>query len=155
LKLPPSFSGEQDVQPISAIAQTKMKMLKTMLKLMFVMTSVGMLSLTGKVNADPVTVVAGVNPSARAQFVINNPSDRPIKYMMRWGESGVWNAFVLQPNHNYTHSIKLNESGEFPGPHVRFDDASGTGTVKVHNLYVGKDYEFRFDGNRLELYRTN
>jgi hypothetical protein len=116
---------------------------------------VGVLSLPENATANPLDDVGSGEDRRVAKFVINNPNDRPIKYMMRWGESGVWNAFVLQPYHNYTHTHTLNQSGEFPGPHVRFDDASGTGTVKVQNLYVGKDYEFRFEGNHLKLYRTN
>jgi hypothetical protein len=32
---------------------------------------------------------------------------------------------------------------------------TGNGVVKVHNLYIGKNYEFRFEGNRWDLYRTN
>jgi hypothetical protein len=143
------------MQTISTTAQTKMKMLK----LMFVVTSVGVLSLTGKVNADPVTVVAGVDPSPRTQFVIHNHTASTIHYYVRWGESDQWKSAVLEPNTMYTHSIKLNASGEFPGPYVRFDDASGTRTMKVHSLYSEKEYEFRFDAgagrNHLELYRTN
>jgi hypothetical protein len=139
----------------------KMKMLKTMPRLILVMTSVGLLPLTGKVNANPVTVVAGVDdrPAVQAQFLIDNPTDRTIKYFLRWGESGQWKLCVLEPSFHYTHSHNLNAGGEFPAPHVRFDDASGN--QKAYHMRCASDsssqYEFKYDasGQHLDLYKKN
>ena len=131
-----------------------------MLKLMFVITSVGLLSLTGKVNADPVTVVAGVDdqPSGKAQFVISNETDGPIKYQVKWGESGQWYACVLRSHYLDTHSRALEADGSFPGPHVRFYDGSGgSKDYRMQCANGNNHYMFQHDGGGryLELYKNN
>jgi hypothetical protein len=65
-------------------------------------------------------------PSYRGAFSIENETQAPVTYQMRWGEKNPWKQFVLPSRRIETHSYPLGEdkNKKIPIPQVRFDSLS-------------------------------
>jgi hypothetical protein len=118
------------------------------LKLLFVMTCVGMLLLPGKSFADP----------ANAHVVIDNPTGTMIHYQFKWGDNAGWKYMDLQPGYHMDHTYKYNPMG-VPAPYISFVRAQGFegGLYTSYKLRIGWDknpsqYHFeRNDRGELDL----
>lgn len=66
--------------------------------------------------------------SLQGEFVVENPTDQPIPYQMKWGSKGEWKSYTLEPGHRRRHWYPLDGKGEAPIPYVRWDNDGGDGS---------------------------
>src|SRR5262249_38279425 len=69
---------------------------------------------------------------------INNPTDLPMVYAFRWGDTSEWKMFTLQPGEKYTHSMAYDypNQGFGPVPQIMMvtDLTNPKASVEVFNL---------------------
>ena len=105
------------------------------------------------------TLFADLGPK-RAAVELDNQTGRKVIYQFKWGADAEWKDFVLQPDHNTTHSRRYDPKG-VPTPYIRVMTAGGIdgGVYKPYTLHMGFDnkpqrYQFELKNNKVDLLRS-
>jgi hypothetical protein len=100
---------------------------------------------------------------------IRNPTNNLLHYEFRWGKTGEWQSFTVEPDAVRTHWFEYSytDQDSSPTPEVRFhyNPAESVPDFKVYDLEAyavpdreignGMPYSFRYspDGGYLDLYK--
>ena len=98
---------------------------------------------------------------SHAAVVIENPTQQPLNYKIRWGAGGFWQHIRVEPGQEIRHSYPLDVAGLAPAPEIEFDGV-GFGRLSrklnfnaVNDPADGLRYKFLYSANGLclNLYR--
>jgi hypothetical protein len=108
---------------------------------------------------------ANASPAQAGQvgsFVINNRTNVPINFVIRWGTVSE-STVKLPPGGHWASIYSVDSSGMVPTPSVSFDAVGGddevtsvtyeldTYLVDEQNFLDGKDYSFKYQSNGVVL----
>jgi hypothetical protein len=80
---------------------------------------IGVVLLCTRVNAEDVGTSQADLPSMIGRFVIENQTNQPVNFSVRWGNSN-WKSYTQAPHSASSHSHALTGPNQAPQPYVRF-----------------------------------
>jgi len=73
---------------------------------------------------------AGEQAQKKGSFVVANPTNATIAYDVRWGPSGEWKSYTLEPGDRRCHYHPLSVHGTVPTPRLRYDSDLAPGKIR-------------------------
>ena len=80
---------------------------------------IGVVPLCARANAEDVGTSQADLPSMTGRFVIENQTNKPVNFSVKWGNSN-WKSYTQAPHSASSHSHALTGPNQAPQPYVRF-----------------------------------
>ena len=80
----------------------------------------GVLPNCPKADAEELGTSQADLPNLVARFIIDNQTDKPVNFSVKWGKSGKWSSYTQAPHTASTHSHALSGPNLAPQPYVQF-----------------------------------
>ena len=119
---------------------------------------------SGMINPAMATLTVRESPDSGSvgMFVVENPNNVAVSYMVKWGSQGEWKRFTVHARMQRSPSYKLDANGRAPVPYLKFDNYGGDTRVTATEYRMqfarvtngqgeGKMYRFQYAANGRSL----
>jgi hypothetical protein len=122
----------------------------------------GIFPLWPKAQAEEVGTSQADLPSLVARFIIDNQTDKPVPFSVKWGKSGNWSNYTQAPHSASTHSHPLSGPNRAPQPYVHYGnteykvawgEVGYSGYGPGGNINRSVRHVFKYKNGSLQLYR--